>query len=107
MRDNLKAAGAVPPRYPHAAHHIVAHTDRRALASQNHLKSFGIHADDASNGVFLRYEQLGQGANHRNIHSDLYYQQVDKRILATTSKDEAILALRDIANELELDIFPY
>jgi hypothetical protein len=109
LRQNLRAAGLQPPPFPNAAHHIVAHTDPRAALAQEHLKSFGIHADDAVNGVFLRYgdEVSKAGANHRNIHTDTYYQEVNRRVLEGSTREEVMLILRDIADELRLDTFSY
>jgi len=109
LRQNLRAAGLQPPPFPNAAHHIVAHTDPRAALAQEYLKSFGIHADDAVNGVFLRYgdEVSKVGANHRNIHTDTYYQEVNRRVLEGSTREEVMLILRDIADELRLDTFSY
>jgi RHS repeat-associated protein len=107
LRSNLKEAGLNPPPFPNAAHHIVAHTDARAAPAQSHLAKLGIHADDPVNGVFLRTGPKGEGVDHRLIHTDKYYAEVNQRILAGETKNEVAIILRDIADELRLGTFPY
>lgn len=108
LRANLKAAGLKTPPFMNAAHHIVAHTHMGALPSIEVMVKYGIHADDATNGVFLRMNDVkGAGVNHDDIHTNVYFAELNRRTTAAQSKNELILILRDIADELRLDVFPY
>jgi hypothetical protein len=67
----------------------------------------GIHADDPVNGGFLRTGPKGQGVDHKVIHTDKYYAEVNQRIVAGDTKNDVVVILRDIAVELRLGTFPY
>ncbi|EDS4738693.1 hypothetical protein B0C58_004761 [Salmonella enterica subsp. enterica serovar Oranienburg] len=102
-----------------AAHHIVAGADHRAAIARDILDRAKIGIDDASNGIFLRHIRKissQQGPYHREIHTDLYYQEVE-RILqqaeraaggdATKLAENVKAALDNIRDALASGVFRY
>jgi hypothetical protein len=87
-----------------AAHHIVAHGDRRAADSRAILNNFGIDINDASNGVFLpsnvKSVNPSNAAVHSRVHTDAYHRAVTQRLVAATQKEDAIGILKQIGQDL-------
>ena len=107
LRTNMKAASISPPSYPSAAHHIVAGNAQLAEPAAAHLEILGIDANHWANGVFLPYLEWGSGAYHRGLHTNAYYEAVNEIVLQARTKQEAIEALRYIADRLMNNMFPY
>ncbi len=76
------------------AHHIVAGKSRMADPAREALERFGIGINDAENGVFLAKRF------HEGLHTNAYYETVNKALASATSRDQAIEALRAIAKRL-------
>ncbi|RME58595.1 hypothetical protein D6779_06175, partial [Candidatus Parcubacteria bacterium] len=89
----LERAGHVKPPGS-AAHHIVAGGAKRAARARAVLEKFGIHIDDAANGVFLPSNV------HRRIHTNAYYDAVNEALKQATTKSEALQILRAIGQRL-------
>jgi RHS repeat-associated protein len=95
---NLEKAGFVRPHVAHAAHHIVAGTDRRAVAARRILTREGIDINEADNGIFL------ETSEHRRIHTNDYYDKLTRRLNAAqpgTVRKE----LNKIRNEIKAGTF--
>jgi hypothetical protein len=107
LRGNMKMRGVRPPPFPNAAHHIVAAEAEAAAPARAHLESLKIDINDPANGAFLRYSDKGTGARHFDIHTKRYYNEVNQRVLAATTAEEARVALSDIATQLMNGTFPY
>lgn len=103
----MVAAGVGFPPFPFATHHIVAGNEPRAAASRAHLHDLCIGINEAINGVFLRYTDVGTGAYHPGLHTTRYYEEVERLVLPTTTRAQATAVLQGIAAALRRDEFPY
>lgn len=65
------AAAAKKMRKTHDAHHIVPHSSRHSELARAVLQRHGIHANDATNGVWL-----ARGL-HRGVHTNAYYHNLN------------------------------
>jgi hypothetical protein len=88
-----------------STHHIVALEHELAALSRKKLAKFGIHIDDAINGVFL--PAFLKSPNHKGsiVHATLankklYYEKVEKALDKATTKAEIIEQLRKIRKAL-------
>lgn len=104
LLGNMLRAGK-KPLPGETPHHVVAHADPRAAIAREVLKKFDVHVDSAPNGVFLpgttkSPNPLGK-AVHAKVHTDAYYQVVEKALLDATSKHEVINTLERLASQLE------
>ena len=101
LRKNLIASGSEAPDYANAAHHIVAGSAKKASTARSILQKFGVDINDASNGVFLPTANgVSVAANHRTLHTNLYYDKVNSMLLMATSKDDVLDILDEIRDEL-------
>jgi hypothetical protein len=105
----LEASGVQrPPGY--AAHHIAAGGDVRAKIARGILQKFNISINDASNGVFLpanKATQVIAGETiHSPLHTDKYYETVDKELMMAETREQAIDILRRIGQALQSGNFP-
>ena len=108
LAKNMEAAGKPRPDGDHAAHHIVAHDAGLAAPARAKLQEFGIDLNSSENGVWLRHKRgSGTGSYHPELHTNKYYEEVNRRISQVKTKEEAIEVLQDIAKQLSNDIFPY
>jgi uncharacterized protein RhaS with RHS repeats len=69
------------------AHHIVAGSAARAAPARAVLERFGIHINDAANGVFL------PATVHAKLHTNKYYDAVNDALAQATTKEEALEVL--------------
>ena len=88
-----------------AAHHIVAGTGKRAEPARKVLQKYGINIDGADNGIYLKHMckcSNQPGAYHREIHTDVYYQNVNARIMNADrrGKQAVLKELDSIRNDL-------
>lgn len=81
-------------------HHIVASLAQRADPARKILRRFSIDLDDPANGVFLPRTQ------HRELHTNPYYDAVNEALAGAKTKSEAIQLLRSIAHRLGEGRFP-
>ncbi len=107
LRANMKSTGTRPPPFPNAAHHIVAFDASAAAPARAHLERLGISINDADNGVFLRYTEEGLGPYHPEIHTTIYYEEVNQRVLSAATVEQARATLREIGGQLAEGKFPY
>ncbi len=103
LRKNLggNPAGTKPGEV--AAHHIVAVNSKKAARARQILNSFKIDINSADNGVFLPNTKTSQfnGAYHRTIHTNKYYDYVNYMLSGANTRDEALEILNDLKNELK------
>lgn len=109
LGGNLEAAGV--PRPPDtAAHHIVPYGDRRAQRIRDLLGSFNppIDLNSAANGVFLpsRPGSTAPGAYHPSLHSDDYYNAINRDLGRINNRDRAIDILNRIRESLLDGTYP-
>ena len=87
-----------------AAHHIVpsGSNNPNAVEARNRLQGFGIDINSAANGVFLPTtpESQAPGAYHPSLHTDRYYNSVNKALGRATNTQEALDALSGIRGKL-------
>jgi hypothetical protein len=106
---SLEASGVLRPA-GYAAHHIAAGADPRAAIARGVLQQFGIGINDAVNGVFLpanRATQVIAGETiHSKLHTEAYYEAVDKALQKANTREEAIGILRDIGQALQSGDYP-
>lgn len=111
LADNMIAANVHRPPGT-AAHHIVAFKSYKgaAVPAQLVLAKFGIDINSAENGVFLpdkpNVPAVGTPMYHRDLHTKRYYDEVNLRLAAATTKEEAIELLDEIRTELLNGTFP-
>ena len=85
-------------KYAWAAHHIVAGDDPGAKIAQQILNKYGININSSVNGVYLPMKRgISEGTLHNGRHSMEYYEYVNTALSRTTSREEAIEILNDIA----------
>jgi hypothetical protein len=105
----LEASG-VPRPEGYAAHHIAAGADERAEVARGVLQKFNIGINDVSNGVFLpanKATQVIAGETiHSPLHTDKYYETVDKELMMAETREQAIDILRRIGQALQSGTFP-
>ncbi len=107
LRENMISAGKNVPDYSNAAHHIVAGKAANAEGARQILEKFDIDINHSGNGVFLPTKKgVSDAAYHPSLHTDVYYQNVERRLKEATSRDEALSILNDIATELQEGTFP-
>jgi len=102
LRFNMIMSGVKLPAYKNAAHHIVAGGDKRAALAQSVLKKYKIDINAAENGVFLpRVKNTNSSAAyHPSLHTNAYYQKVNKLLSGAGSRDEVIEVLNKIRKGL-------
>jgi hypothetical protein len=99
----LEAAGhARPPGA--AAHHIVAGNAKHAETGRRVLEKFGIGINDAANGVFLPATSNSPNAMgaavHASLHTNRYYEAVNKLLLTAKTRERALAILAGIREKL-------
>lgn len=114
LRKNLAANGEKESKGC-AAHHIVPQDENRDWAKNDAedargvLESCGIGIDDAINGVYLPFNKDAEceGANHRKLHTKIYYATVSRLLLAAhiNSCDQVENQLREIKEALRRNTF--
>lgn len=90
--------------------HIVAGRARVAAPARHVLARFNIGINDAVNGAFLPANRAAQaasgGAYHPTLHTNRYYEAVNKALEPATTRAQAIDALKDIGARLLNNTFP-
>lgn len=99
LRNNMNSNGMKPPNEPNAAHHIVAYAAKKAAEAREKLTEFGVHVNDAVNGVFMKI------AEHRRIHTNAYFEKVNKLLENVTTQEELVETLNDIAEQINNGTF--
>ena len=109
LGKNLEGAGNKRPPET-AAHHVVAGDDPRAGAARDVLKKFDIGINEAENGVFLpRFEKSANPNGmmaHSKVHTDAYYNSVNRLLGQAQTREEAVQALDYIRSALQAGRFP-
>ncbi|EJO5347964.1 AHH domain-containing protein [Clostridium botulinum] len=108
LRKNMIKSGIEVPDYANVAHHIVAGTDKRAVRLRNILKKYDININSSENGVFLpTVRDVSASAYHRSLHTDIYYENVERLFINISSKEEAVGILQKIREKLIQGTFPH
>jgi len=84
------------------AHHIAAGTARRAEPARQALRRVGIGINEAENGVFLP-----RGVHQGGMHTNRYYDAVNRALANVQSRSEARYVLDQIAKGLKAGTFPW
>lgn len=104
LLKSLLAAGRKPLE-GEVPHHTVAHSDWRAERAREILAKFGIGLDEAENGVFLPQNTKSPNpkgkAVHQTVHTNEYYEKVEKALEKAASKGAAVKILEDLNLQLE------
>ncbi|HKT03689.1 MAG TPA: polymorphic toxin-type HINT domain-containing protein [Rugosimonospora sp.] len=104
LRKALEAAGYPEPSTPHSPHHIVAGNSPRAAPARAQLDKFKIGVNDAANGVWLPRSGKSPNPNglsvHSRVHTNEYYDYVNKMMEAANSWLEAVSIIDSIRGEL-------
>ncbi len=108
----------MPPCENHA-HHIVAGGDVRANKARGKLEKFWIDINDKENGTFLPgsakdkevfkgndIDKYGDILPHAEIHTNVYYDEIETMLLEATDKETAIAILGDIETQIWSGLFP-
>lgn len=103
LGDNLVASGVARPANS-AAHHIVAGGSQRAAPARAALDRFGIDINRSANGVFLPANRAvpnpSGSAVHSTLHTNRYYDEVNRLLGGATTRQEALDVLDYIRGEL-------
>jgi len=103
LAQNLTAQGVARPAET-AAHHIIASTAEKARPAAQHLANLGVDINEAANGVFLpRFASSANPAGaavHSSLHTNAYFDAVNKLILQTKTAAEARQTLAFIRSQL-------
>ncbi|WP_157367925.1 SpvB/TcaC N-terminal domain-containing protein [Alloactinosynnema sp. L-07] len=106
---NLVRAGTAQPAQT-AAHHIVAGGAGAAAPARAVLQRFGVHIDEAVNGVFLprNVNSLNPtgAAVHSKVHTDRYYAAVNQLLGRATNRQQVVQSLAYIRQRLLSGGFP-
>ncbi|MBL8111897.1 MAG: AHH domain-containing protein [Acidobacteria bacterium] len=94
LAANLVQAGVARPDGVDA-HHIVAGTSPKAEEARAQLERFDIEINDAVNGVFL------PSAFHDRMHTDEYFDDVNRRLRRANDRNDAIEILESIRQRLQ------
>ncbi|MBQ7888382.1 MAG: AHH domain-containing protein [Erysipelotrichaceae bacterium] len=106
LRKNLIEAGVDVPDYPNAAHHIVAGSSPKAAEARAILLKYSVDINDAANGTFLPTIKDGlEGAYHPSLHTNAYYDKVNKLLSEATCKEDVLDILEYIGDELSNGTF--
>jgi hypothetical protein len=107
LGNRLEEVGSPRPPLPRNqlwAHHIVAGEHPDAQQARDILEGFGIGINDPGNGVFLpaskRVPNPTGAAVHGSLHTEDYYAEVNRRLVAATTREEALVVLEEIRQEL-------
>lgn len=82
------------------AHHIVAFEARGAAVARAVLQRFGIDINSAANGILM-------DASHRGIHTSVYFKAVNELLMHAESRQEVLLVLEFIKQEIINGTFPH
>lgn len=106
LRQNLIEAGVEVPDYPNAAHHIVAGNSPKAAEARAILQKYGVDINDAANGTFLpTVKDVAEGAYHPSLHTNAYYDKINKLLSEATCKEDVLDILEFIGDELSSGTF--
>lgn len=99
-------SGVEVPDYPNAAHHIVAGSSPKAAEASAILQRYGIDINDSANGVFLpTVRDVAEGAYHPSLHTNAYYDKINKLLGGATYKEDVLDILEFVSNELSSGSF--
>ena len=106
LRQNLIEEGVEVPDYPNAAHHIVAGNSPKAAEARAILQKYGVDINDAANGTFLpTVKDVAEGAYHPSLHTNAYYDKINKLLSEATCKEDVLDILEFIGDELSSGTF--
>jgi len=106
LRQNLIDAGVEVPDYPNAAHHIVAGSSPKAAEGRAILQKYGVDINDVANGTFLpTVKDVAEGAYHPSLHTNAYYDKINKLLSEATCKEDVLDILEFIGDELSSGTF--
>lgn len=65
------------------------------------MQKYGVDINDATNGVFLpTAKDVAESAYHPSLHTNAYYNEINKQLLKATSKEDVLSILDDISEQL-------
>jgi hypothetical protein len=110
LARNMEKAGIVRPAGT-AAHHIVPaglEKFHSAVEARAILKRFHIDVHNAANGVYLpsKFDDALRAAYHRGVRTQLYFDEILRRLKFAQTAEDALLVLNQIRRELLLGTFP-
>ena len=106
LRQNLIESGVEVPDYLNAAYHIVAGSSPKAAEARAILQKYGIDINDSANGVFLpTVRGVAEGAYHPSLHTNAYYDKINKLLGGATYKEDVLDILEFVSNELSSGSF--
>ncbi len=106
LRQNLIESGVEVPDYLNAAYHIVAGSSPKAAEARAILQKYGIDINDSANGVFLpTVRGVAEGAYHPSLHTNAYYDKINKLLGEATCKEDVLDILEFISDELSSGSF--
>ncbi|MBI2212136.1 MAG: AHH domain-containing protein [Acidobacteria bacterium] len=75
-------------------HHIVGQTHRKAAGARAILDGFGLDVEHPLNKISIPYAQ------HRHIHTDDYFSEVEEALSVATTADEALAILQQLRRDI-------
>lgn len=111
LARNMAKAGIERPAGT-AAHHIVPAALEKfphATKTREILDKFDISVENAANGVYLpsKFDDSVRAAYHGKIHTKRYYEALHTRLKTARSKQDVLLILDQIRNQLLLGKSPH
>jgi len=106
----MENAGRPRPQ-GHDAHHVVPANDKRfpgAVEARKMLEKLGVDLFDQANGVWLpRHRTAIGGTYHPELHTRVYYAEVERLLRRAKTKKRAIQVLEEIGQGLSNRTFPH
>ena len=94
FRKNAEIAFGKKALEGKSAHHLVAHGDNRAVISRQILDDHGINLHDP------RHNGAALGPVHNNMHTNEYYEHMEKNLRESRTREDALKFLDDTRNIL-------
>lgn len=70
------------------------------------LQKYGVDINDPANGTFLpTVKDVAEGAYHPSLHTNAYYDKVNKLLSEATCKEDVLDILDDISEQLQCGTF--
>lgn len=71
-----------------------------------YAQKYGVDINDAANGIFLpTVKDVAEGAYHPSLHTNAYYDKINKLLSEATCKEDVLDILKFIGDELSSGTF--